>query len=289
MRIIVLIKTIDFIYAQTGTDLGNNYVGPDDTLTILNPPDQVALEKALTIKDHAPQTDVVVLSLGGDSATIGLKQSLAMGADRAIWAAGETDRPRDCWSTAAAIAAACTDIGFDLILCGASAWDDNAGLVGPFLAEALQLPHLSRVTHIEPQGAGAVLKVQRTIERGDRQILSCCLPALLSIQKGTTVPRYPTLAGTLRAERQPIEKVDSAMLAASAATPRTEVLALVKPKPKRRDEDGEKKKMSAIDRIKAITNRSPAKKKAAGNIVDGASDEMFDKLDRILKEAGILS
>lgn len=289
MKIIVLVKTIDFIYAQTGADLGSNYVGPDDTLSILNPPDEAALEMALAIKDQAPQTEVAALSLGGESAAIGLRRSLAMGADRAIRISAGPDRTRDSWRTAAVLAAACRDIGYDLILGGTDAWDDNAGLVGPYLAESLDLPHLSQVTRVTPHGSEATLNVQRTIERGDRQILTCRLPALLSVKKGSTVPRYPTLAGALRAERQPVENLDPAAIGASDAAPRTEVLELVRPKPKRRYDDGEKKPLSTRERIDAVINRSAATQKGAGNMVDGAGDEMFDQLDRIFKEAGILS
>jgi len=68
----------------------------------------------------------------------------------------------------------------------------------------------------------------------------------------------------------------------------TEVIDVVKPKPKRKEEPATKKKMSAMDRLKAITKREPEKKKGEGKIIDGGSDQMLERLDQVFREAEIL-
>jgi electron transfer flavoprotein beta subunit len=250
------------------------------------------LEYALTIRDNHPETRIRTISLGDRFAEEGLKRSIAMGADEAIHIEYEDCEALDAWAAASILAPACGQADFDLILCGASTLDGNAGLVGQYVAETLIIPHMSRVIRIEVPGNGGQAQIHRRIERGDRQILTCRLPALFSIQKGTTVPRYPKLAGFLRAENQPVVKLKPKILAgtggeAQPVAPMTEILELVKPRPKKKEEEIEKKKMSAMDRLKAISKREPSKKKDEGNIVDGGSDQMFTKLDRILKEAGV--
>lgn len=287
-------KTVKFVYAQTGTDLKKNYIGPDDIISVLNPSDELALEYALLIKDAHPGTIIHAVSLGDCSAEDGLKRSIAMGADEATHIEYEDGDGLDAWAAASILASACKKTGFDLVLCGAGALDDNAGLVGPYVAEMLDVPHISRVTRIEVSGKDTSAQINRTIERGDRQILSCRLPALFSVQRGTTVSRYPNLAGFLRAQNQPVGKLSLEDLVDSGGqtqqvTPMTEIIELVKPKPKKKEEAVEKKKMSAMDRLKAITKREPSKKKDEGNIVESSSDSMLPKLDRILKEAGILA
>jgi electron transfer flavoprotein beta subunit len=294
MNIIVLIKTARFIYAQTGADLKNNYIGPDDILHVLNPFDELALECALAVQDGQPNTRIEVISLGDEFARIGLKRAIAMGADEAVHIECNEKQIEDAWATASILAAVCRERPFDLILCGANTIDGNSGLVGSYVAQMLDLPHISGIIHIGiSEDNGKQVRIERKIERGDRQILSCTLPALFSVQKGTTIPRYPKLNGFLRAEDYTIEKRDILLASAGEAErpysgTMTEVINVVKPKPKRKEEPATKKKISAMDRLKAITKREPAAKKEEGKIIDGGSDKMLERLDQVFREAGIV-
>ena len=294
MNIIVLIKTVRFIYAQTGADLKNNYIGPDDILHVLNPFDELALECALTVQDGHPNTRIEVISLGDELARIGLKRAIAMGADEAIHIECNEKQIEDAWATASILASVCHERPFDLILCGANTLDGNSGLVGSYAAQMLDLPHISGIIHIGiPEDNSKQVRIERKIERGDRQILSCALPALFSVQKGASIPRYPKLDGFLRAEDYSVDKHGLPFESAGEAErpysgTMTEVIGVVKPKPKRKEEPVAKKKMSAMDRLKAIKKREPATKKEEGKIIDGGSDEMLDRLDQVFREAGIL-
>ncbi len=197
MNIIVLIKTVRFIYAQTGADLKNNYIGPDDILHVLNPFDELALECALTVQDAYPNTRIEAISLGDEfAARIGLKRAIAMGADEAIHVECNEKQIEDAWATASILSSVCREQPFDLIFCGANTLDGNSGLVGSYVAQMLDLPHISGIIHIGiPEDNGKQVRIERKIERGDRQILSCTLPALFSVQKGASIPRYPKLKG----------------------------------------------------------------------------------------------
>jgi electron transfer flavoprotein alpha/beta subunit len=124
-------------------------------------------------------------------------------------------------------------------------------------------------------------------------MLSCRLPALFSVQRGASAARYPTLAGWLRAKHQAVAKLHPGDLpeVASGGLPTvlTEVIETIKPRPKKRVEEVKKTKMSAMDRLKSITQREPAKKTEQGNLIEADSDQLFARLDRILRDAGILS
>ena len=84
MKIVVCIKQVKFIYAQTGTDPKQNFIGPDDFVRIINPLDESAVEEALRIKEKHKDAEVIVISLGDRFAEEGLRKCLSIGADKAI-------------------------------------------------------------------------------------------------------------------------------------------------------------------------------------------------------------
>ena len=56
MKIIVFVKTVKYVYAQTGPDPKKNHIGPDDLIHIINPLDELAVEEALRLKQ--PTTSI---------------------------------------------------------------------------------------------------------------------------------------------------------------------------------------------------------------------------------------
>src|SRR4030067_675874 len=77
------------------------------------------------------------------------------------------------------------DNPFDLILAGRQAMDDDAGIVGPAVAELLGIPHVNVIIGLEVNDPKKEVKVTRE-EEGGKEILSCPLPALFTCQKGLT-------------------------------------------------------------------------------------------------------
>lgn len=293
MKIGVIINTIKFIYAQTGTEIKKNYVCQDDIIDIINPLDELALEYALGLKDRHTDVSVVVLGLGDKSAENGLRKGLAVGADRAVHILCDDCQALDSFASSAALSAACKREKFDVILCGAARISDNDCTEGSYVAGRLGIPHITGVVTISVGPGTRSIEVQRVIERGDRQIMECDLPALLTIQKGeAVVPRYPTLAGTLRAESSPItllslqdlgfKGVDSLLSLCM-----TETTAYSGPKPKKKRDVLQVSRLSAAQRIDLMVNRDMSREKQGGNILEGVSDEMFARLDTILTDAGI--
>lgn len=292
MRIVVLIKTVKYVYAQTGPDRKQNNIGSDDIIHMINPLDELALEEALRIKDVVDGTQVVALCLGSRFAEDALKRCLAMGADKGIHIFYEDYDQLDSWATATVLAECVRQLRCRMILCGREAIDDHNGLVGPYVAEMLGMTHLSSVVKIEILQAQRRLLVQRLVEKRNRVVMECNLPAVLDVEKGINTPRYPTLPGFLKAEATAIEKVlppdlgfSSVSLSFDLNIVDTAGISRPKPKPKARAETSAK--LSAAERIKLMMKGGRGKEKGDSNIIHGVSDDILAKIEQVFKECGV--
>ena len=292
MKIIVLVKVVDYIYAQTGTDIANNNIGPDDTLRIINPLDESALEFALRVKDRIPETTVRVLSLGvpGDRAI--LSKCLAMGADEAVLIDNSNGSGMDAWGRANVLTAFLKEQEFDLLVGGSKSIDGNEGLSGPYTAELLELCQVSRVISFENLKEDRSLVVLRQLEHGNKEVLSCRLPALMTVDLGAGSGRYPSLPGILRSRGQAIEMIsmdqlgvpdENAQLPASL----TRIKIITNPKPKRKKGADEAKNKSAAARLSFLMKaKKTDTKKTTSRVISGDSEDALLKIEKVLRDNG---
>ena len=136
---------------------------------VLNPADACAIEAAVRIKEQVGGT-VSVVTLGPRDAEGALRAGLALGADRAsrLWNTAATE-----WgpfTVAAVLAAYFHQEGVmpDIVLCGDTSSDWSSGIVGPALAQHLDMPQVTGVaqlTVLQEQ-----LRLTRKLERGYREI-----------------------------------------------------------------------------------------------------------------------
>lgn len=293
MRIIVFVKQVMFIYAQTGTDAKQCFVGPYDIVQIPNPFDELAVEEALRIKERLGGIEIVAISLGDSSAEEGLRKCLAMGAERAIHIFTEGCERMDAWSTATVLAHSIRNLPFDLVLCGKESIDDQGGLAGPYIAEILKIPFVSRVIKLDVDRENQKVFLHRSVERGNRETMECTMPALFTVERGINIPRYPTLPGILKAQKQKIERLEFARMGLptdpfDSNSMLTEMIGVSLPKPRKRSRGAEEAKLSASDRLKLMMKGGAAKKKEDTKIFEGGSDRGLDEVERVLKENGIV-
>jgi electron transfer flavoprotein beta subunit len=201
VKIAVCIKRVPDTETRIKPGSGGKSIDEAGVKFVMNPYDEFAVEEALRQKDRAGGGDVVVLSLGGDTAQETIRSALAMGADRGVLL--KTDAaPADPLSAARALAAQLKDGGYDLILFGKLAIDDYQQAVGVMVAELLELPCVSAVAHLElADGKGVA---EREIE-GGVEVVEFSLPAVLTADKGLNEPRYPALKGIMAAKKKPLE------------------------------------------------------------------------------------
>jgi len=181
----------------------------------ISPHEECAVEEAVRIGG-----EVVVLTLGPAEAEEQLRDCMAVGADRGILlrTGGEE---WDAQSTAAAIADAVRDEGFDLLLFGNESADAAGFQVGIRVAHALGLPVVTGLKKIEV--GDARVRCERDVG-GARDVYEAPLPAVLTVLEGLNLPRYPSVPGRLRAKSKPLAVVE-----VSRPEQRLEKLRLVVP------------------------------------------------------------
>ena len=173
--------------------------------SIMNPFDAYAIEQALRLREAAGGT-VTVVSMGPPQAQTILTDALAMGADEAYLITDRRFGGSDTLATSYILASAAKTLGpFDVILCGKQAIDGDTGQVGPEMAEHLGMAQVTYVSQLRLDGD----KLEAVREHPDRQeVLSVAFPAVISVVKGEERPRFETIRGRLKANRQEIGILD---------------------------------------------------------------------------------
>jgi len=190
---------------------------------ILAPYDEMALEKALRLRDAAGSGTVTVVTVGPAEASKELRTGLAMGADRAVHVVAPAGGG-DALATAKALADAIRGVPHDLVLCGKQATDEDDAAVGPMLAALLDLPCVAFVVGLDV--AGRIATARREID-GEAEVLEVDLPAVFTAQKGLAEARLPGLKGIMAAKKKPLEERPL-----SPTPSKTEVRALSLPPPR---------------------------------------------------------
>jgi electron transfer flavoprotein beta subunit len=229
MNMIVCIKHVPDTESKIRVKPDGSGVVTEGLNFVLNPYDEFAVEEAIRIKEKVAGSKVVVVCIGPEDATKSLRTCLAMGADEAIHVVDADYQRFDGIASARVLAAAVKDVGFDLVLCGKQAVDDDCAQVGPALAEFLGIPNVSVITKLEVAADQKKITVQREIEGAD-EVVECALPALVTAQKGLNEPRYPSLPNIMKAKKMPIKTIATDTLALGPeGAPRIEVLKFAEP------------------------------------------------------------
>jgi electron transfer flavoprotein beta subunit len=227
-------------------------VSEDGATIIINPYDEYAIEEALKLREEHGG-EVTVVTVGEEEAEKELRTALAMGADKAVLINDEDVENGDQYSTAAILATYIKDKEADIVLAGNVTVDGGSGQVGPRLAEELGIPGVALVTKLTVAGNKAT--IERDLE-GDVEIVEASLPLLITCQQGLNEPRYPSMAGIMKAKKKPLEKLE------------LDDLDL--------DEDDVEAKTSTVEIF-----LPPAK--AAGKVLKGEINDQVNELIKLLK------
>jgi electron transfer flavoprotein beta subunit len=219
MKIIVLMKQVankDAVLRIAGDE---KWINEADVALQTNESDGYALEEALRTVEAKGGGEVVVCSLGPQSAKTVIKDALARGANRAIHVVVDDAKSLSAYQIAKALADAIRDENADLIFTGLQSDDASYGQTGVILAELLGIPHATIVIEVDRESLGETLRVKRELESGWYQWFTYKLPALMTIQSGISQIRYASLKGIMSAKSKEIREVTPSINAfASAAT-----------------------------------------------------------------------
>ena len=212
MQIAVLIK---YVPEPQGTPtLG------DDLLLVregvegsLDPGDEFAIEAALQLAE-SEGGEVTLVSMGPEVAQSALRKGFSMGAAGGLQVTDPALRGADALATAKVLAAAVKRSPFDLVLAGVESTDGYTGTLPMTVAELLALPSATFARGVEMENGA--LRVERQTEAG-YDVVTCPLPALVTVTGSAAEPRYPTLKGIMAAKSKPLEQLSLADLGLSEA------------------------------------------------------------------------
>lgn len=179
-------------------------VNEQDINFILNPYDEFAVEEALKLREEH-DGEVTVISLGPDRVNSAIRSALAMGADKAIRLNADQN-PTDPSVVAAGLAAELKEGGYDLILLGKQAIDDDHAQIPSLLGTMLDLPAVTVVVKLEI--ADGQIKAEREVD-GAHEMVTCSMPAIIGAQRGLNEPRYASLKGIMKAKKIQIEEKEA--------------------------------------------------------------------------------
>lgn len=209
MNILVFIKQVADTEARIIISSDNKGLEIENKYTV-NFFDEFAVEEAIRIKEKLKESQITVATFAPPRAIEALRTVIAMGADRAFLIDSTNCENDDPLITARILAGFAKKEGFDLILCGRQAIDDESGTVGAMTAEFLGIPHISQISKFTIMDSGQA-QVENEIE-GGKKISEVTLPALFTTQKGLNEPRVPLITGVMKAMKTQIPVIDPASL-----------------------------------------------------------------------------
>jgi len=195
--------------------------------------DKNALEEAIRIKEKLGG-EIVTLTVSSEDAKAVLREGLAMGADKAYWVNDSSLQNVDTWGTAYVLAEMVKKTGeYDLILCGDSSLDSFSGLVGPRMAEILNVPQITSVGKVTVEGDAVV--AERSLEDASESV-KAKMPALISVTREINQPRIPSLMMIMKASKKEIViwSLKDLNIEQDKISPRTEIVDVLAPKMERK-------------------------------------------------------
>ena len=225
MRIVVLVKEVPDTYGDRKLDLETGLADREASDKVLDEVGERALEFAVSYAESAPDTEVIALTAGPETAAASVRKALAIGAARAVHVADPALAGADLTLTSEALARALQTLSPDLVVTGNVSTDGAGGVMPALLAERLGMPALTALDRVEL--ADGEVRGERAAD-GGRVKVQASLPAIVSITEQLPDPRFASLKGIMAAKKKPYETLTLEGLGvdADALTPRSIMLAV---------------------------------------------------------------
>lgn len=207
MKIIVCVKQIPDPASPSSLDADTHrLVRPAEQ--VLDDTDRYGIEAGLQLAE-ATGGEVTLVSMGPTGTMQGVRQALAMGADKAVLVDDPALAGSDALTTAKVLAAAARREGFDVVIAGVESTDGYSGVVPQIMAELLDIPALTFARSVEM--TNGMLRIERQTGSG-YDVVECAPPAALAVTAGAVEPRYPTFKGIMAAKNKPVDALTAADL-----------------------------------------------------------------------------
>jgi electron transfer flavoprotein alpha subunit len=188
MRIVCLVKQVPHPSA-VGFDEETKQLKREGVPLLLNPFDAYAVAHAAGLR--ADGDEVVSLTMGPPQAEDALRETMRLGADRAVHLSDRVFAVADTIGTSRTIAFAVRKLGADLVVCGRKTVDAETAQVPPEVAAFLGRPHVTGVVGIERRNGG--LRLTRETDAG-HEVYEAEPPLVLSV--GAAPSERPAARGS---------------------------------------------------------------------------------------------
>ena len=284
LKIVVCVKEVAHVYAPADFDRKSERIDQNCVVKVINPFDEYALEWALHLKrQQNRQCTVAVLTFGEDQAKEMLSYCAALGADEAYLIREDDFPPLDPWTRALVLSHGVQKAGFDLVLCGKQAVDDNLGLVGGYLAHFLKTPWVSDINQVDFNETRQELICHKMVGKTKMERVKISFPVVLMAEKGGITLGYPALPGIANSRRRAITEWKGSDLGLNpqelAEQRLTRDIRTIPPKPKPMFTIDSS--LSAADRLKMIMGGGLAKKTDT-KLLEGKKEDIVPKVVQYL-------
>ena len=213
MKILVAVKRV--VDAKIKVRPLPDHSGVDVKLAkmAMNPFDEIAIEKAVTLREAGVADEVVAVTVGPLKAVDTLRVAMAI------------DESLEPLAVAKVLRAVVEREKPDLVLLGKQAIDDDANQTGQMLSALCDMPLATFANEIVLEGGRWV--VTRETD-GGTQTVSLATPAVVTADLRLAEPRYVTLPAMGKARKKPVEDIELAGLGIDTA-PRIRILGVEEP------------------------------------------------------------
>lgn len=290
MKVIVCLKEVVDPALSLDVGMTNRVVFREGLPLRLNPNDASALAMALGLRspDDGMKVEITVVSIGQENVAGYLKNSIAIGADKAVRIWDEDFTNLSSRQKAGLLTRAVSQLGADLVLTGAVSLDTANGQVGSLVATRLSLPFVSDVVDLEPDKEQESITLTRDIGRGERERLQCPLPAVVAVKGEERLP-YASLDRLIESRSAGVTLLTPADLGISDAELKndpTRITDLAYPRPRPRKVPPLDSSLPAFYRILQLLEGGISKRK--GTMLEGSTEELAEQLFQVLKEEGVI-
>lgn len=201
MKVLVAVKRVVDYNVKIRVKADNTGVDLANVKMSMNPFDEIAVEEALRLKEAGKATEIVVVSVGPQTAQETIRTALAMGADRGILV--KTDDTVEPLGVAKVLKAIAAEEKPDLVIVGKQAIDDDSNQTGQMFAALMGWSQGTFASEVD-LGEGTV-KVTREID-GGLQTVDLKMPAVVTTDLRLNEPRYASLPNIMKAKKKPIDE-----------------------------------------------------------------------------------
>jgi len=203
MKILAAVKRVIDPYVKPRVKPDESGVETQNVKMSMNPFDEIAVEEAIRLREAGKATEVVVVTIGDESAQETLRHALALGADSAVLL--KTDEHYESVNIAKILKKIVDDEKPDLILTGKQSIDGDNNQTPQMLASLLDWPQATYASSIVVNEDR--IEVTREID-GGLETIAVTKPAVISTDLRLNKPRYASLPNIMKAKRKPLNVID---------------------------------------------------------------------------------